>query len=190
MDVDVVGAGVAVGLAVAMPVGPIGLMVVGLGRHDWRSGGAAACGVAAADLTWAVVAVTGGAAVATLPGVGVWQSVARSALVVIGVVLVAQGVRRFRSRGGAATPARSSRGPARWFAVMYGLTLPNPLTVAIFAAAAMRIGVGGRSGDAVSFAIVVGVTSLLWQLLLAAFGRHVLARTGPGLVLISWPVLG
>lgn len=201
MDANVVAAGATVGLAVAMPLGPIGLMVVGLGRRGWRSGGAAAAGVATADLTWAAIAVTGGAAVATLPGMAVWQAVARAVLVGIGLVLVLRGVGRLR-RGvaGATQVPAPSVAPRRWFAVMYGLTLPNPLTVAVFAAAALGIGVGDGVADRVLFAVSVGATSLVWQLALAALGRHVVARAGAvvegllavasGAVLLAWPLLG
>lgn len=83
---------------------------------------------------------------------------------------------------------------------MYGLTLPNPLTVAIFTVAALSTGVGARAVDRVAFVVAVGLTSPLWRLLLAGVGRHVVARTGPvveglltvmaGAVLLGWPVLG
>lgn len=201
MDANVVAAGATVGLAVAMPLGPIGLMVVGLGRRGWRSGGAAAAGVATADLTWAAVAVTGGAAVAALPGIAVWQVAARAALVGIGLLLVVRGVRRVRGGVAGAVAEPTAAGPPhRWFAVMYGLTLPNPLTVAVFTAAALGIGVGDDIAARVLFAVSVGATSLVWQVGLAAVGRHVVARTGPvveglltvssGGVLLAWPLLG
>jgi threonine/homoserine/homoserine lactone efflux protein len=198
--IDVLGAGAAVGLAVALPFGPIGLMVVALGRRDWRSGAAAAAGVAAADLTWAVAAVVGGTALAALPGLDTWQALARAALVIIGVLLVVRGSAALR-RGGSAGGADPgpSRAPLRWFAALFGLTLPNPLTVAVFTAAAVSIGVDDRTSARAVFALGVGLTSLAWQLLLAATGRHLLARAGPsagaaltitgGIVLVGWPLL-
>jgi threonine/homoserine/homoserine lactone efflux protein len=201
MDADVVRMGATVGLAVAMPLGPIGLMVVGLARRGWRTGGAAAAGVATADLTWAVVAVTGGAAVAALPGIAAWQVAARVTLGTIGALLVVRGMRRLRHGGRpAATTPAPSRSSGRWFVVLYGLTLPNPLTVAVFTAAALSTSVGGRVADRVAFAFGVGAASLLWQLALAAVGRHVVARSGPGVegvltvaagaLLVMWPLLG
>jgi hypothetical protein len=200
VDTEVLRTGAAVGLAAAMPLGPIGLMVVGLGRRSWRSGGAAAAGVATADLTWAAAAVTGGAAVAALPGLAMGRLAARVVLAAMGGVLVARGVRRLR-RGdpaaGAAPPQAGS--PGRWFVVLYGLTLPNPLTVAVFVAATVSTGVGDRALDRVAFAVSVGMASLSWQLALAAIGRHVVARSGPsvegvltiaaGVLLVAWPLL-
>jgi len=197
--IDVLGAGAAVGLAVALPFGPIGLMVVALGRRGWSSGVAAAAGVAAADLTWAVAAVIGGTALAELPGIDTWQSLARAALVIIGVLLVARGCVALRRGGTGGVDPGPSRAPLRWFAALFGLTLPNPLTVAVFAAAAVSIGVGDQISARAVFALGVGLTSLAWQLLLAATGRHLLARAGPsagaaltitgGIVLVGWPLL-
>lgn len=197
--IDVIRAGVAVGLAVALPFGPVGLTVVALGRRGWRSGAAAAGGVAAADLTWAVAAVAGGAVLGSHPAVRTWRIVADAVLVAIGLVLVLRGARALRRRGadsasGSPPPVRSAR---RWFATLYGLTLPNPLTVAVFTAAAVDIGGGGLAPRAV-FVAAVGLASLAWQLVLAATGRHVLGRTGPaagalltvagGLLLVMWPL--
>lgn len=224
---DVLRTGAAIGLTVAVPLGPIGLMVVTLGRRDFRSGAAAAAGVAAADLTWAAVAVSGGAAIATLPAITMWRGGAHAVLVAVGVLLVARGVRDLRTRcaghpttaGGAPglTDGRAGRVPTsedervgpmpipdgrsavRWFVALYGLTLPNPLTVAVFTAAAVGLGVGDDPVARAWFVLAVGLTSLAWQLLLAAGGRHLLARAGPavgavltalsGVALLTWPLL-
>jgi hypothetical protein len=84
---------------------------------------------------------------------------------------------------------------------MYGLTLPNPLTVAVFTAAAVDVGLrhAGTPGQRAAFVLAVGVTSLMWQLALAALGRHLLARAGSvasaaltmvgGLLLVAWPLI-
>jgi threonine/homoserine/homoserine lactone efflux protein len=193
--------GVAVGLAAAMPFGPIGLTVVALGRKDWRSGVAAAAGVATADLTWATAAVAGGAVLAAHPAVSLWRAAAQGLLLAVGVVLVVHGVHQFRRRRAPAAVATAPRTPGRYFVALYGLTLPNPLTVAIFTAAAVDVGLrnAGTPGQRAVFVVAVGVTSLTWQLALAALGRHVLARAGSavsaalticgGLVLVAWPLI-
>jgi hypothetical protein len=77
--------------------------------------------------------------------------------------------------------------------------LPNPLTVAIFTAAAVNVGIGAALAPRAAFVATVGVTSLAWQLVLAATGRHLLGRAGPsataaltiagGLLLIVWPLV-
>jgi threonine/homoserine/homoserine lactone efflux protein len=177
--------------------------VVALGRRDWRSGVAAATGVATADLTWAVAAVAGGAVLATHPAVSLWRGGAQAVLVIIGVVLTVRGVRQFLTRQALdTTQPPAPRKAARYFLALYGLTLPNPLTVAIFTAAAIDVGLRGTAGGSLHhtvFAAAVGLTSLLWQLALAATGRHVVARAGPtasaaltlagGLLLVAWPLI-
>src|SRR3954447_16087823 len=56
-------AGLLAGYGVAIPVGAIGALIVGLtARTSWRVGAAAALGVATADGVFAVAAVLGGAA--------------------------------------------------------------------------------------------------------------------------------
>lgn len=194
--------GVAVGLAAAMPFGPIGLTVVALGRRDWRSGVAAATGVATADLTWAIAAVAGGAVLAAHPAVSLWRGVAQAALLAVGAFLLVRGTRQLARRHDAdAEPPTVTRPPGRYFLAMYGLTLPNPLTVAIFTAAAVDVGLrhAGTPGQRAVFVLAVGVTSLMWQLALAALGRHLLARAGSvvsatltmvgGLLLVAWPLI-
>jgi hypothetical protein len=92
--------------------------------------------------------------------------------------------------------------PGRYFVALYGLTLPNPLTVAIFTSAAVDVGLSAGAaapGQRAVFVAAVGLTSLVWQLLLAAMGRHLLTRVGPtasaaltvlgGLLLVAWPVI-
>jgi hypothetical protein len=97
---------------------------------------------------------------------------------------------------------RAPRPPGRYFVALYGLTLPNPLTVAVFTAAAVDVGLSDAAGGPVErtvFVAAVALTSLAWQLVLAATGRRLLARTGPtagaaltvlgGLLLLAWPFI-
>lgn len=203
----IAAAGGAVGLTVAAAPGPVGLLVAGSGRHGWRAGTGAAAGVATADLLWAAVAASTGAALATSPLVGPAQLVARALLVAVGAGLLVRSVRVLRrDRGpvaGGVPPAPRSAPPhpARLYAVTLGLTLPNPLTVGVFTAAALEAGVlaGGSAGTVLVFALAAGLASLAWQLLLAGAGHRLLAGRGPrtvaaltgasGLVLVGWALL-
>jgi hypothetical protein len=146
--------------------------------------------------------VAGGTALAAHPAVSVWRGVAQGVLLAVGAFLLVRGARQLARRHDAgAEPSAVTRPPGRYFLAMYGLTLPNPLTVAVFTAAAVDVGFrhAGTPGQRAAFVLTVGVTSLIWQLALAALGRHLLARAGSvvgaaltmvgGLVLVAWPLI-
>jgi threonine/homoserine/homoserine lactone efflux protein len=202
-------AGGSVGLAVAVPLGPVGLAVVASGQRGWRAGVAAAGGVATADLLWAVVAASGGAAVARHPAIAAGRLAAQLVLVAVGAVLVAGGLRRLRASAPADGPRQLARvaalPPLRRYLAMLALTLPNPLTVSVFAAAAVETGLLGGPGSAPAwylvstFAVTTSVASLSWQLLLAFAGRWLGGRASPatgawlaiaaGAFLCAWPLI-
>jgi len=194
-----VGAGVAgivAGLAVAVPLGAIGVLLLQEGLLHGRSiavGGAV--GVAAVDLSYAALAVTAGTGVAAaLHG---RETVVRW---VAGAVLAAvalRGLSRLRrpTRSGpeggqdGVLPAAPDDGPAgpagavvrggvegrrpavRSFWRFVGLTAVNPLTAVYFVSLAAGLGdrLGGWGGAAL-FVLGVGVGSLAWQLVLAVAG--------------------
>ncbi|MEV0943862.1 LysE family transporter [Micromonospora wenchangensis] len=107
-------AGLVAGYGVAVPVGAIAVLILGLSaRTSLRVGAAAALGVATADGLYAAVAVLGGAAVAA-----VVAPVAGPLRVVAAVVLLALAVhggwRTWRSRppsGGSGSDGPGSGGP-------------------------------------------------------------------------------
>ncbi len=154
-----------IGLSIAVPVGPIGLLVIQRSLdHGPRAGLAAGLGAAAADAVygavgaygahWLMQALVGLRVPLTLCGTGfllwmAWQ------------LLHAPG-------GGQAAAAAPARGALRSFVATFALTLSNPATilsfVAIFGALA------GRSAVASPGTMVAGVLagSALWWLLLSA----------------------
>jgi threonine/homoserine/homoserine lactone efflux protein len=162
-------AGVVAGLAVAMPLGAIGLLILDAGiRRGLRPGIAAGAGVAAADLTYAVVAAVaaGPIAVALAPHARMLHLVAGVVLVVV-AVKIALGVRRpaGTADGGAAA------GLAGTAARFYGLTLINPLTATAFAAVVLAMPGGEVTALGVAaFAVGAFAASLAWQSVLAMAG--------------------
>jgi len=162
-------AGVVAGLAVAMPLGAIGLLILDAGiRRGLRPGIAAGAGVAAADLTYAVVAAAaaGPIAVALAPHARMLHLVAGVVLVVV-AVKIALGVRRpaGTADGGAAA------GLAGTAARFYGLTLINPLTATAFAAVVLAMPGGEVTALGVAaFAVGAFAASLAWQSVLAMAG--------------------
>ncbi|MFI6158898.1 LysE family transporter [Micromonospora haikouensis] len=175
-------AGLAAGYGVAVPVGAIAVLIMGLSaRTSFRVGAAAALGVATADGVYAAVATLGGAAVAGLvaPVAGPLRLVA--------AVLLAIAVRgawqALHPRPvGAAGRRRGLESPGRAFAGLLALTMLNPATVVYFAALVLARNDGHGVGPAAAVAFVAGafLASASWQLLVAGGGSVVgRALTGP-----------
>ncbi|MGV9214628.1 LysE family transporter [Micromonospora sp. RB23] len=179
-------AGLVAGYGVAIPVGAIAILILGLSaRTSFRVGAAAALAVATADGLYASVAALGGAGLA-----GVIAPVAGPLRVVAAVVLLGlagHGLWRtwvaHRSRR---TPsARGGRGmgtPGRAYAALLGLTLLNPTTVLYFVALVLGRPDTTDAGlwSAALFVAGVFLASASWQLLIAGGGTVVgRALTGP-----------
>ena len=164
-------AGVVAGYGVAVPVGAIGVLIVGLSaRASLRVGAAAGLGAATADGLYALVAVVGGAAIAEV------------------IVPVATPLRLGRGGGPSAgrldrvsalrsrhrAPAESVRPLRRSGRTSgsSGLTLLNPATVVYFAALVLG---RGDAGGAVWF-VARGFPGLGELALLIAGGGSVVGR--------------
>ena len=168
-------AGLLAGYGIAVPVGAIAALIVGLtARTSLRVGAAAALGVAAADGVYATVATLGGAAVARViqPAAGPLRWLAAGVLLVIAVRTGVDAVRR----RGAPARARDANGrlgtPTGAFLGLLGLTLLNPMTIVYFGALVLGSGSGRTVGVAeqVAFVLAAFVASASWQLLLACGG--------------------
>lgn len=176
--------GLAAGYGVAIPVGAIAVLVIGLSaRHSFRVGAAAALGVATADGLYAGLAVAGGASLVELlaPAAEPLRWFAAAVLVGVAAHTVVAAIRRHGASMGEA--GRSGlRTPARAFAGLLGLTSLNPATIGYFAAL-----VAGRQATerftpstGAAFALSAFAASASWQLLVAS-GGSLLGRllTGP-----------
>ena len=167
MDISYFAQGLAIGFAIAAPVGPIGLLCIRRTLANGRLAGfVSGIGAATADACYGAVAALGLTAVS-------------SALIAHqGVVRLAGGV--FLCYLGARTalthPAMESRtGAVRNLIGAFGstlaLTLTNPTTILSFAAVFAGLGLGSMTGDRESAVLMVcGVFlgSALWWLLLSA----------------------
>ncbi|WFE52812.1 LysE family transporter [Micromonospora sp. WMMD1155] len=172
-------AGLVAGYGVAIPVGAIAILILGLSaRTSFRVGAAAALAVATADGLYAAVAALGGASLA-----GIIAPVAGPLRVVAAVVLLglaAHGLRRtWAAHRSKATPtARAGRGlgtPGRAYAALLGLTLLNPATVLYFVALVLGRPDTTDAGLLPAALFVAGVflASASWQLLIAGGGTVV-----------------
>lgn len=178
-------AGLLAGYGVAVPVGAIAILIIGLtARTSLKVGAAAAMGVATADGLYALAAVLGGAALARLI-----EPVAGPLRITAAVILVALAVRTgytaVRHHRDPARVARSGEGlstPGRAYLGLLGLTLLNPMTIVYFGALVL----GRQSSDGLSapgevvFVLAAFAASASWQLLLAGGGSLVgRVLTGP-----------
>jgi len=161
-------AGVTAGLAVAVPLGAIGVMIVELGaRAGFGAGFRAGLGTALCDGGYAAVAALAGAGVAHALG-GAQRAItlaAAAALAALGAWLVLS-ARRFARAGDAAPPA-----PRHLTLRFLALTAINPLTAAVFAG--LIAGDPDLAPGAAAAALFVGgafAASLAWQSTLAAAG--------------------
>ncbi len=174
---DVLLKGMAVGFAIAAPVGPINLLCLRRSISDGRRiGFVSGLGAAAADTTYGTIAAVGLTAIMNflltyslwLRGVG-------------GLVLIVLGIGTLR----APAPRREAAAPVHVgrlrdaFASTYFLTLANPMTIVAFTSVFAGLGLGWQTGqlaDALALVAGVFIGSSCWWLVLAllagTFGHH------------------
>jgi arginine exporter protein ArgO len=166
-------AGIAAGLAVAVPLGAIGVLIVDLGvRCGFRPAFLAGLGTALADGLYATLAAAAGLAVGAWlrPAEGSIRLVAAGMLTAVAAAgLLA--LRRPPARR--AVPAADHRLVARFL----GLTAINPMTAVTFASLMIGLPAVAHASGAGKAAFVIGAfgASLAWQSALAGGGalmRH------------------
>ena len=156
------------GLAVAAPLGPIGVLCINraLERGFW-AGVAGGLGTALADAIYACLAAIGFSALTTtLATLAPWLKLAG------GLFMLWLGWKSLRPNPHRpSTHARTNdfRGLSGTIASTFLLTLTNPVTIFSFAALFAGLGLTDAPGTANALAVVAGVFlgSLLWWLLLS-----------------------
>jgi arginine exporter protein ArgO len=176
--------GVVAGYGIAIPVGPIAVLIIGLGtRYGFVRAFFAGLGAALADLVYAAIAALAGtaAAAALAPYERPLRLFGGMVLVIVAVVAGAAALRPPSSRPGPSTHLRA-------VAAFLSLTLMNPVTLAYFAALILGSSGGVTSLGGVMFVAGAFLASLSWQTALAAGGavlRHRMsdnARIATGIV--------
>jgi threonine/homoserine/homoserine lactone efflux protein len=161
-------AGLVAGLAIAMQVGAVSLLLIEAAVTGGpRVGVAAGMGVATADLGYAAVAAAAGGAVGAVLAshegeIRIIAALVLAAIAVHGLIGVA--------RAGSA-PQAADAPPRGHYLRFLAITSANPLTIASFAAVAAALSLDG-AGAAVAFAAGVGVASAGWHLLLTVGAGH------------------
>jgi arginine exporter protein ArgO len=191
------GAGVLAGLAIALPLGAIGVLIMREGvERGLRASVPAAFAVACVDFAYALVAVLLGARFSdALAGwERVIQLVGAAALAVVVVLGVRSTLRAARSVA-SGPDAQSPPLPTHHvFARFVALTAVNPMTAVYFVALTAGLSdqlAGAASG--LAFAVGVLVGSAAWQLVLAVGGALAGGRMTPrirvGVSLVGYAIV-
>jgi putative LysE/RhtB family amino acid efflux pump len=175
--------GYGLGLFVAAQIGPVSLLIVrSVVRGNFRIGFAMAAAVALVDLGYAALGLAGAARVLEQ------TEAVRLAFGFVGAtVLVAIGLRTmwigFRARFGLETDEEVGT-PRRAFATAFAATALNPLTIALWTAAASAAVSGGSRSPAGTVALLIGVGlgTLTWYTAFAGAIALTRRRIGPRLL--------
>ncbi|GAB3257147.1 LysE family translocator [Chitinimonas naiadis] len=166
MDMVLLGRSALIGLSIAAPVGPIGLLCMQRTlQYGPRIGFASGLGAASADAVYGALGAFGVAGV-TAAFVALAQP-----LTIIGALFLAwMGVQLWRGNAASRT-AEAREAPGGWSAYgsVFLLTLSNPMTILSFVAIFAALG-GGMAADATAAGtMVLGVAlgSAGWWLALA-----------------------
>lgn len=176
--------GAAAGYAIAIPVGPIAVLIVRTGlSRGFRVAAAAGAGTATVDLIYAITAVVVGSAVAG--ALGSVLTPLRLAAAASLLYLALRGLRRL-GRTDMTLESRDRRSAARTYLLFLGLTLLNPATVVYFVTLAVGLPeIAQDAGSRIAFAVGASLSSLSWQTLLAGIGAALHTRLTPRLELVT-----
>jgi threonine/homoserine/homoserine lactone efflux protein len=176
LDLSLLARTFVLGFTVAAAIGPISLLVIRRTlTSGWPLGLASGLGVATADGIYGAVACFGLTAISSA-----MVAVSRPLALVGGAALVAIGLRSVRSSDSttgrvaqaesdpSADPAESrSRLLGAWASTL-GLTLANPMTVLLFAAIVVSLGIQVQPLDAAILTAGFALGSLTWWLILVS----------------------
>jgi threonine/homoserine/homoserine lactone efflux protein len=158
-------AGLIAGLAIAMQVGAVSLLLIEAAvTAGPRVGLAAGMGVATADFGYAAVAAAAGGAVGTVLSSHEGEIRVVAAAVLAAIAL--HGLARVRD-----DPAPADVAPGRHYLRFLAITGANPLTIASFAAVAAALSLDGPEAAA-AFTVGVGTASAAWHMILSLAAGH------------------
>lgn len=183
MDASLFLRGLLIGLAIAAPVGPIGLLCI---RRSLAGGFGAGfmtgLGAAAADGVYGAIAAFGLTAVSSfLVAQQTWlRLIGGAALIALGLSIALKKT----TAGNAAADARAGS-PAGAFTQTFFLTLANPATILSFVAVFAGLGLGEVASAAGAGIVVLGVFlgSAAWWLFLAGTSAALRRQMKPAAIL-------
>jgi len=174
--------GIAAGYAIAIPFGPIAILIVRTGvRRGLRAAAAAGAGTATADLIFATIAMLFGAAASAL-----LAPILPAARIVAGVALAVIALRGLLAAPQAMERAPGTTRAGNSYLLFLGLTMLNPPTVIYFASLAIALPeVSADFASRAAFVVGAFVSSLSWQEFLALVGAMLHGRLTPRLQRIT-----
>ena len=174
--------GVAAAYAIAIPVGPIAVLILGTGmRRGLRAAAAAGAGAATADLLFATIAMLFGAAASV-----VLAPILPVARIVAAAALAAIAFRGLLARPRSIERESSGLGTGNTYFLFLGLTMLNPPTVIYFVSLAIALpDVAADLGSRAAFVVGAFLASLSWQEVLALGGSMLHGRLTPRLQRIT-----
>jgi threonine/homoserine/homoserine lactone efflux protein len=176
MELDPFIRGLLVGLAVAVPVGPMSLLCMRRTLADgFPTGFVSGVGVATADALYGAIAAFGLTLLAEAL-LGAQQPLR----LVGGLFLCNLGVRTMLAQPGDRAASASAGSLLGAYLSMCGLTLANPTTILSFAAIFAGLGLlGGAPGAGAAMVLGVFLGSAAWWLVLTGAVGALRARLGP-----------
>ncbi len=182
MDLPFLVQGGIIGLSIAAPVGPIGVLCIRRTLAEGRlTGLVSGLGAATADAFYGSIAGFGLTAIS-----GLLVSQQAWLRLVGGLFLCCLGVKTLLAQPAQQAAAVRGRGLWQSYASTLFLTLTNPMTILSFAAIFAGLGLGGTRGDyasAVMLVLGVFLGSAAWWLLLSS-GVGALRAKFPGASLL------
>jgi threonine/homoserine/homoserine lactone efflux protein len=166
MELTIFLKGIAIGFAMAVPLGPIGIICIRKTLTEGRLHGLViGLGAATADMLYGCIAAFGLTIISeTLNSQKIWIRL------VGGALLFFLGIKTFRAHPADPKIPIKSKGIFRSYLTTVFLTLTNPMTIFAFIAIFAALGLGNGLSYFSAAALVVGVFfgSSLWFLLLSS----------------------
>ena len=166
MDIDLLLKGLVIGLSIAAPVGPIGVLCIRRTLSDGRIAGlVSGLGAATADAFYGCVA---GFGLTFISNFLVRQQFGFR--LIGGGFLCYLGVKTFAAKPATNEATVNGNGLIAGYASTFFLTLTNPMTILAFAAVFAGLGLGETEGDYLAAGLLVSgvfLGSALWWLALS-----------------------
>lgn len=176
--------GLLMGLAVAAPVGPIGILCIRRTLADGRAAGlATGMGAATADGTYGLLVALGFAATGVLVTYATPMAIGGGALLMWLGAMSVRSFLRARASDVPVRPAPGHRTVLKSWATTFALTMANPMTILVFVGMIAGLGTAAAASPSAPFWLVLGVFlgSAIWWLFLVQLALMIRSRMTPAL---------